>query len=218
MEKFDCWLPTWDELHENIREIAKKIKEDNYRPDIVIALSRGGFVPARVICDLLIIKDLVSVKVDHWGITATKDGKAQLRYPLNADLTGRKVLIVDDITDTGESMIISKEFVEKLNPDEIRTAAIFHIKTSKFVPDYFSKQIDWVWVMWPWNYIEDMCNIMPKVLEENNGISIKEVKKRLKERFKIDITEEDVIEILGELVVRNVAAENSEGWVRIRQD
>jgi len=215
MEKFDCWLPSWDELHENIKEIVKKIKKDNYRPDIVIALSRGGFVPARVICDLLIIKDLVSIKVDHWGVTATKDGKAHLRYPINADLSGKKVLIVDDITDTGESMIIAKEFVEKLKPEKIKTAAIFHFKHSKFVPDYYSKElVNWIWVMWPWNYIEDMCNIVPKVLDEKKGCPIKEIRKCLKERFKIDVSEEHLLEIIGELVARNIAVENGEGWVK----
>jgi len=219
MEKFDCWLPTWDELHENIKEIANKIKEDDYRPDIVIALSRGGFVPARGICDLMIIKDLVSVKVDHWGVTAAKDGKAHLRYPIDVDLTGKKVLIVDDITDTGDSMIIAKEFVKKLNPKEIRTAAIFHIKTSKFVPDYYSKElIDWVWVMWPWNYIEDMCNITPKVLDGDKGCSIKEIQKNLKERFKIDISEQEIIKIMGELVARDVVKEDGLCWIKNRTD
>jgi hypothetical protein len=218
MEKFDCWLPTWDELHEYIKQIVKKIKKDDYHPDIVIALSRGGFVPARVICDLLIIKDLVSIKVDHWGVTATKDGKAHLRYPIAVDLTGRKVLIVDDITDSGESMIIATDFVKKLNPKEVKTAAIFHIKHSKFVPDYYSKKIDWVWVMWPWNYIEDMCNIVPKVLNEKKGCSVQEIRKCLKERFKIEVSEEHLLEIIGELVARNIAIENDEGWVKNKMD
>jgi len=213
MEKFNCWLPTWGELHENIRSIANKIKEDNFRPDIIIALSRGGFVPARVICDLMIIKDLVSVKVDHWGVTAAQDGKAHLRYPIDVDLTGKKVLIVDDITDTGESMEIARDFVKKLNPEEIRTAAIFHFRHSKFVPDYYSKElVDWVWVMWPWNYIEDMCNITPKVLDESEGSSIGQIQKKLKERFKIDLTEQQIIEIMGVLVARKVAVENGIGW------
>jgi hypothetical protein len=218
MEKFDCWLPSWEELHEDIRDIVKKIKKDRYQPDMIVALSRGGFVPARVICDLMIIKDLVSIKVDHWGVTANKDGKAHLRYPIDANLSGKKVLIVDDITDTGESMVLAKEFVKKLNPKEVKTATIFHIKTSKFVPDYYSKKIDWIWVMWPWNYIEDMCNIVPKVLDENNGRSIKEIKKDLKERFKIDLSEQKIIEIMGELVVKNMAIENGEGWVKNRID
>jgi hypothetical protein len=134
------------------------------------------------------------------------------------NLTGKKVLIVDDITDTGESMIIAKEFVEKLNPKEIKTAAIFHIKTSKFVPDYYGKEIDWVWVMWPWNFIEDMCNILPKVLDENKGRSINEIKKDLKERFKINLSEQEIIEILGELASRNIAIESSEGWIKIKID
>ncbi len=219
MEKFNCWLPTWDELHEKIKDIANKIKKDNYRPDIVIALSRGGFVPARVICDLMIIKDLVSIKVDHWGVTANKDGKAHLRYPIDIDLTGKKVLIVDDITDSGESMILAKDFVKKLKPEEVKTAAIFHFRHSKFIPDYYGKElIEWVWVMWPWNYIEDMCNIMPKVLYENKGRSIKEIKKDLKERFKINLTEQKIIEIMGELVVKNIAVENGEGWIKNKMD
>ena len=216
MEKFDCWLPSWEELHEDIKEIVKKIKIDNYQPDIVIALSRGGFVPARVICDLMIIKDLVSVKVDHWGITAAKDGKAHLRYPISADLSGKKALIVDDITDTGESMKISKEFVKTLNPKEIRTVAIYHIKTSKFVPDYYSKQIDWIWVVWPWNYFEDMVNIVPKVLNENSGRSVKEIKEYLKGSFKIDVSEQEIIEIMRELVARNIAKEKGVGWIKNR--
>ena len=148
------------------------------------------------------------------GITATKDGKAHLRYPISADLSGKKTLIVDDITDTGESMMIAKEFVEKLSPQEIRTAAIFHIKTSKFVPDYYGKKIDWIWVMWPWNYFEDMCNITPKVLDENLGHSIKEIKEDLIERFKIDLPEQKIIEIMDELVSRNIAIKNGATWVK----
>ncbi len=212
MDKFDCWLPSWEELYKAIKEIVKKIKEDKYGPDIVIALSRGGFVPARIICDLMIIKDLVSIKVDHWGITATKDGKAHLRYPLNADLSGKNVLIVDDITDTGDSMKIATEFVKKLNPKEIRTATIFHIRTSKFVPDYFGREIDWVWVMWPWNYVEDMCNILPKVLDESRGCSTKEIKEHLLKQFKITLSEKEITEILNELETRTIVKKDGDGW------
>jgi hypothetical protein len=212
MDRFDCWLPSWEELYEAIKEVVKKIKKDKYQPDTVIALSRGGFVPARVICDLMIIKDLVSVKVDHWGITAAKDGKAHLRYPINADLSGKNVLIVDDITDTGESMIIAKEFTKKLNPKEIRTATIFHIRTSNFVPDYFSKEIDWIWVVWPWNYIEDLCNILPKVLDEDSRCSIKEIKEHLQNKFKITLSEQEIMEIINELAARKIVTAKSGGW------
>jgi hypothetical protein len=215
MENFECWLPSWDYLNNSCKRIAKKIKEDKFRPDLVIALSRGGFVPARSICDMLIIKDLVSIKVDHWGITASMDGKASIRYPLKVDLTGKKILVVDDITDSGESMIVSLDFLKSLNPKEIKTAAALHIKTSKFKPDYYGEEIDWKWVVFPWNYVEDMCNIVPKVLDEKKSKSLEEVRNDLKRNFKIDISGEAVDEILGELEERNIATNNGKGWVRI---
>jgi hypoxanthine phosphoribosyltransferase len=215
-DSFDCWLPSWEYLHNTCKKVVKRIKEDNFKPDVVVALSRGGFVPARNICDMLIIKDLVSIKVDHWGITATKDGKARIRYPLNADLSGKKVLVVDDITDTGESMMISLDFIKSLNPDEIRTAAALHIKTSKFVPDYYGEEIDWKWVIFPWNYVEDMCNIIPKVIDESKSKDIKKIKIDLKKNFNVDVSEEDILEILGELEERNIVITQGSGWVKTR--
>lgn len=214
MEKFDCWLPSWEELYETIKEAVRKIKQDHYHPDIVIALSRGGFVPARIICDLLIIKDLVSVKVDHWGITATRDGKAHLRYPLIADLSGKNALIVDDITDTGESMIIAEKFVQTLNPKELKTATIFHIPTSKFTPDYYGRKIEWVWVIWPWNYFEDLSNILPKALQETHSITVQEVKEALEVRFNISLTIEQISEIADDLASRHVIVKDRNGWRR----
>ncbi|MFH1229176.1 MAG: phosphoribosyltransferase [Candidatus Aenigmatarchaeota archaeon] len=213
MENFECWMPSWEYLHLACKKIAKKMKEDKFKPDIVVALSRGGFVPARTICDMLIIKDLVSIKVDHWGLTATKDGKASIRYPLNADLMGKKILVVDDITDTGDSMLVSTDFIKTLNPTEIRTATALHIKTSKFKPDYYGEEIDWKWVVFPWNYVEDMCNIIPKVLDSKPK-SEKQMKDELKNRFSLDLSEESIVEILGELEERNVATRDGKGWIK----
>jgi uncharacterized protein len=211
MDKFECWLPSWDYLHWTCKSVARKMKADGFKPDIVVALSRGGFVPARTICDMLVIKDLVSIKVDHWGITAAKDGKASIRYPLDADLSGKKVLVVDDITDTGESMAVSLDFVKSLKPKEVRTATVLHIKTSKFRPDYFGEEIDWKWVVFPWNYVEDMCNIVPKVLGDAPK-SAAQIKDDLKKEFKIDVSEEAVIEMLGELEERNAVCIMQSGW------
>jgi len=215
-DKFECWLPSWEYLHKACKKIVEKIKKDGFRPDIVIALSRGGFVPARTICDLMIVKDLVSMKVDHWGITANMDGKAKIRYPLTVDLTGKKVLVVDDITDSGESMLISVDFIKSLNPDEIRTATALHVKTSKFKPDYCGEEIEWKWTIFPWNYVEDMCNILPKVLGEKNPKNISKIKNDLEEDFKINISEEAIVEILGELEERNIVTSDKIGWIKIK--
>ena len=200
VEKFECEVMSWEHFYRLAKEVANKIKSSGYVPDMVIGLARGGWCLARVLCDFIGVKDLVSLKVEHWGITATPDGKAKLKYPFNIDLTGKKVLVVDDITDTGESMRISVDYVKTLNPSEVRTAALRHIEGSKFKPDYYAEKITWRWVIFPWNFVEDLCNLVEKVQSEVDKPSdTKLLKAKLKEYFKVNVDEETVREILAEL-------------------
>ncbi|RLG98124.1 phosphoribosyltransferase [Candidatus Bathyarchaeota archaeon] len=200
VEKFECEVMSWEHFYRLAKEVANKIKSSGYVPDMVIGLARGGWCLARVLCDFIGVKDLVSLKVEHWGITATPDGKAKLKYPFNIDLTGKKVLVVDDITDTGESMRISVDYVKTLNPSEVRTAALRHIEGSKFKPDYYAEKITWRWVIFPWNFVEDLCNLVEKVQSEVDKPSdTKLLKAKLKEYFKVDVDEETVREILAEV-------------------
>jgi hypoxanthine phosphoribosyltransferase len=202
-DKFECEVMNWELFYSLSREVAIKIVESGYEPDFVVGLARGGWVLSRVLCDFLGVKDLVSLKVEHWGITATPNGKAQIKYPFEINLTGRLVLVVDDITDTGESMRVATEYVKTLNPKEIRTAALRHITGSGVVPDYFGDEISWRWVIFPWNYVEDMCNILPKVLAL--GGSLADMKVRLKENYNIDIDEREIKKLLRELERRSKA-------------
>ncbi|TEU10005.1 phosphoribosyltransferase [Candidatus Bathyarchaeota archaeon] len=192
---------SWELFQSLARETAGKIIDSGYAPDFMVGIARGGWVLSRVLCDFLGIKDLVSLKVEHWGVTATPDGKAQLKYPFDVDLTGRRVLMVDDITDTGESMMIAVDYVRTKNPAEVRTAALRHIIGSKFTPDYYGDEITWRWVVFPWNYIEDMCNIIPKIAGE--GATLAEIREKMKANFDIDIPEDEISKILDEIKRRS---------------
>ena len=210
---FECEVMDWNLFYKLARQVAKKINGSAYKPDLIVGLARGGWVLARILCDLIGVKDLVSLKVEHWGVTATPDGKAKLKYPFKADLNGKKVLIVDDITDTGESMLVAVEYIKSLNPIEVRTAALRHITSSKFVPDYFGEEISWRWVIFPWNFTEDMCNIVPKVcarlsVSPDGDVDVTQIKNELKQFYKINTTEETIDEILQELKRRNLIQDN----------
>lgn len=196
-ESFECEIMSWDLFNELAKKVAVKMNEDNYRPDFMVGLARGGWVLSRVLCDYLCIKDLVSLKVEHWGVTATPDGTAQIKYPINMDLTGKDVVIVDDITDTGESMKVALEYIKTLNPMTLKTAALRNINGSTFTPDYFGDEIPWRWVVFPWNYVEDMCNIVPKASE--GASSVEEVQSRLQERHGVELTLEQIKEINTEV-------------------
>jgi len=196
-EKFECEVMDWDLFYELSKKTANKIIASKFKPDFMVGLARGGWVLSRVLCDFLGVKDLVSLKVEHWGVTATPDGSAQIKYPFRIELRGRRVLIVDDITDTGESMRVAKDYVETMNPLVVKTVTLRHITGSKFKPDYFGDEISWRWVVFPWNYNEDMCNIIPKAAED--GAPPEEVVRRLKANNSLDISVSEVNRILQEI-------------------
>ncbi|ADY00501.1 MAG: phosphoribosyltransferase [Vulcanisaeta sp.] len=167
-------LVSWDEIAEWARVLSMKIKDSGWLPDIVVAIARGGYAPARLICDYLGISDLISVQVVHWPSTAQAAEKAYIKYPLSVDLSGKKVLVIDDIVDTGDSIQLAKEHIERNSRNvDVRTAALQWISTvAKFKPDYWAIEVkDWVWFVYPWNITEDMTNFIKRILieESKNG-------------------------------------------------
>ncbi len=196
-DKFECEVMSWDLFHDLSKKTADKIIASGFKPDFIVGLARGGWVLSRVLCDFLGVKDLVSLKVEHWGVTATPDGSAQIKYPFRISLRGRRVLVVDDITDTGESMRVATEYVKTMNPLQVKTATLRRIDGSKFTPDYFGDEIPWRWVIFPWNYVEDMCNIVPKASAD--GAPPDEVKRRLKENNGLELSSAEIERVLREV-------------------
>jgi len=203
MKKFQCELRSWDDMWNLSKEVAKKIRNSGYRPDFIIGVTRGGWVPAMNLSDLLGIKDLLALKVEHWGITATETGKAELKFPLNIDLSGKKILLVDDLTDTGESIKLCIDHIRGLNPEEIKTATLMHKIRSKFEPDFYAERIEeWRWIIFPWNITEDLCNLIDGVMREQKVREVETIRNALKDTFDLDVGEEMIREILRELRYR----------------
>ncbi|MGD9396955.1 MAG: phosphoribosyltransferase [Candidatus Thorarchaeota archaeon] len=192
-----CYVLDFDDISNYAYQTATKIKRSGWRPDAIVGIARGGWVHARIACDLLGIKDLFSVKVDHWGVTATKDGKAKLTIPLTGDVKGKKVLVVDDITDTGESLTMAVEHVKEKGAAEVKSATLMHIAGSKFVPDYFGVEIAWAWEIWPWNFYEDLTALITKIFEGEGvkEMSTAELKKHLREYNNIVLSDDRLSKI-----------------------
>jgi hypothetical protein len=194
----------WDMFYGLAKKVADKINSSGYKPDIIVGLARGGWVLARVLCDFIGVKDLASLKVEHWGVTATPDGTAKLKHLLNVDLTEKSVLVVDDITDTGDSMRVTVEYLKTLNPSQIRTATLQHLTNSKFKADYIGEELSWVWVIFPWNFTEDMCNIIPKVcarlkMDTDGDVDLAKIKNELSQFYNIKTDEKTVKAALQEI-------------------
>ena len=212
MKKFPARLASWEEIERWAKEGAWKVLEEGWEPDVVVGLARGGWVAARLYCDYLGVRDLVSLKVEHWGVTATPDGKAKLKYGSNYNLEGKKVLIVDDISDTGESLTLAKNYVESQKPAEIRVATLLTIRGSRFKPDYYGEEIDWAWIVFPWNFVEDMINLVNNLFEEKETLTTDEIVELFKELHGLEVPKGKLEEALRMAERRKVFKFREGAW------
>ncbi|WP_297520141.1 phosphoribosyltransferase [Thermococcus sp.] len=212
MRKFPAKLASWEDIERWAREGAWKVLEEGWEPDVIVGLARGGWVAARLYCDYLGVKDLVSLKVEHWGVTATPDGKAKLKYGSNYNLEGKKVLIVDDISDTGESLTLAKNYVESRKPAEIRVATLLTIRGSRFKPDYYGEEIDWAWIVFPWNFVEDMINLVNNLFEEKETLTTDEIIELFKELHGLEVPKGKLEEALRMAERRKVFKFREGAW------
>ena len=130
----------WQEFDDETRKLAKKI---DAAPDMIVGIARGGIIPATLLAKILKVKDMQTLNMQREGtgrhITATIFG----------DVSGKHVLLVEDMIETGESLIAGKRFLEERGA-VVETCCLFIMPTSRLKPDYFLREIDTI-AEFPWN-------------------------------------------------------------------
>jgi uncharacterized protein len=189
-----CRVATWSDADRWAGTLSDRIRASGRLPGTIVALTRGGWVPARLVADRLGIHRLVSLRAQHWGVTARPSGKAELTEGLSGPVDGHDVLVIDDITDTGESLALATEHIRQAGARRLESAAFLHIAHSKFKPDYFAEEIErdhWVWVVFPWNYWEDVAALGARALAAT-GHDLEAARALLKERCRLEVSLTDL--------------------------
>jgi len=201
-DSFRCELISFREACRLSRLLARKIKDSGFQPDLIVAIGRGGYVPARMVADFLLFNDLCSMKIEHYTRAADMQKEARIKFPISVDISGKKVLIVDDVTDTGETLCLAVDYAESLNPAEVRTAVLQHKTCSAFTPDFYAQKIvKWRWIIYPWARYEDLAGFTVKVIGDRTR-DLSRIVAVFKERYEIEIGEEELLDILADLVER----------------
>lgn len=198
-EKIHCQFIDWDAIQGLTTRLAQKIKGDGYNPDIAIAIARGGYVPARLICDQLNIYNLTSMRVAHYISGAQMNQDARISSPLNVDIKGLNVLVVDDVNDTGDTLQVTLDHVHSFNPAEVRVAVLHHKTVSSIEPDYYGEKVThWQWLIYPWAVIEDLRSFMDAL--ETKPMSVEEAGDMLRRKHGINVTESILVEAYRQFV------------------
>jgi hypoxanthine phosphoribosyltransferase len=221
-EKFKCAITNWSYIYDLCRDLAYSVEASFYAPDVIVALARGGWFAGRMMCDFLGINDLISLKVEHYVGTACVGDECRIKYPIVEEMVhGKRALIVDDISDTGKSLQYSVNYVKEFGPTEAKTGALQLLFTSEFTPDYYAEYLeDWVWVVYPWNFIEDMTDLITKMMtkERRRSWDLKTIKMGLKHWYSIEPMYFDIAqpgrltEILREMERREIVHFEGSGW------
>ncbi|MEM0361135.1 MAG: phosphoribosyltransferase family protein [Sulfolobales archaeon] len=153
---------SWGEAVGMSYRLAGVVVGSGYVPDVLVAVSRGGLVPARIVSDVVGVDDVYSIKASLWGVGG-KVFDDVLLHRVELPVGGRKVLVVDDVVDSGSTLTKVVEYVKLFKPADVRTAVI-HVKpTSKYLPDYYVSKLDvWVWVIYPWTLHEVIYSTLYK--------------------------------------------------------
>ncbi|QIO22157.1 phosphoribosyltransferase [Haloarcula sp. JP-L23] len=221
-EEFPCTITNWEYIYGLCRDVADDVKAADFEPDVVVALARGGWFAGRCLCDFLGLDDLASLKVEHYVGTAQQGDEPEVRYPLaDGAVEGKDVLVVDDIADTGQSIETAAECVRDRNPNSVRTATLQLLQTSEHEPAFVGERLDeWAWVVYPWNFVEDMIELLAGVMRKSDQQVHTEddVRRLLREYHDVSHTEMEIAqpnrfdEVMAEMVRRDVAVATDDGW------
>jgi len=169
----------WDEIQRLSEEVAEMVRRSGFKPDVIVAISRGGFPPARIISDVLDVRALASISIIYYKSVGERQEKPIIVYPLNADVRGKKVLIVDDVADSGQSLMVAREHVLERGASEVRIATLHYKPWSALKPDYYVRETEF-WIVYPWERWEVVRQEAQKLREQ--GKDSEEVVRTLVEK------------------------------------
>ena len=134
-----------------VRELAQQVVDDGYEPDLVLSIARGGLGLGMGLGYALDIKNLSAINVEFYtGVDERLEMPVMLPpTPEAVDLSGLKVLIADDVADTGKTLRVVQEFCAD-HVAEARSVVIYEKPWTVVNPEYVWRRTD-RWIDFPWS-------------------------------------------------------------------
>ncbi|HSJ28591.1 MAG TPA: phosphoribosyltransferase [Acidimicrobiia bacterium] len=142
---------TWGAFGTAVRELAAKVADDGFRPDIILAIARGGLFVAGSLGYALSVKNLYVMNIEYYtGVGTRLDVPVMLPpYQDAMDLDGASILIADDVADTGNTIKVVHEHCHRRVAD-VRTAVLYEKPHSLVSCEYVWRHTD-RWINFPWS-------------------------------------------------------------------
>jgi uncharacterized protein len=144
-------IMTWDVFGKASRELAQMIADDGYEPDMILSIARGGLLIGGALGYAMAVKNTYTMNVEFYtGVDERLEVPRILPpAPDFVDLAHAKILIADDVADTGHTLKSVGMFCQG-KVGEVRTAVLYEKPHSVVKCDYVWRRTD-LWINFPWS-------------------------------------------------------------------
>jgi uncharacterized protein len=165
---------SWDDLHNLIFDLSQKIQKEEHQFDLIVAIARGGLSISHILSDFLKLP-ITSFTISSY-LDLQQKKAPEISFHIGNKLHNKRILLVDDVSDSGKTFIRGIEYLKELGAEDVKTAAIFTKPWTEFIPDFYDKETD-AWVIFPFEMRETVTSLSKKFKSE--GKTIEEIKLEL---------------------------------------
>ncbi len=176
-DKANYITPSWDQLDSLTLDIARQVKNSSFHFDLVVALAKGAWPMSRSFVGYSGVKELASLGVKFYRGVDSRLSQPEIyqELPDSVEIKGKDVLIFDDVADTGESLVFTKDYLLAKGAKSVKTAAILLKPWSVLIPDFYGETTD-AWIIFPCER-KEMIDLLGKNWKEQ-GIGETEILER----------------------------------------
>lgn len=184
------------EVYEMAYTVSKKITDFPLHFDAVVGISRGGFPPARLVCDFLNIKTLTAIQIRHYTAGAEVKEEVEITDPIDIDLEGKNVLVVDDVNDSGKTLKAAVEHIQTKEVVSVKTAVLHEKENTSLNADFVGSYLtEWKWLIYQWAVTEDLLEFLSK--DSMLSADKEQMLKHLSEKYDLDVERELLEKVLA---------------------
>lgn len=159
-------------------QLSERIVDSGFTPNVIVGIARGGWIPARILSDVLYANSLQNIRIEYYTSVGAKGKEPRITQPLTGSMKGKTMLLVDEVADTGDTLHDAVEHVKALGVADVRSAVLHYKPTSIVKPDYYMVETT-SWTVYPWENRESIISLVKLFKSEDESLTMKEIRDKL---------------------------------------
>jgi len=169
---------SWQNVYNLTLQLSERIVSSGFVPDVIVGIARGGWIPARILSDVLYASTLQNIRIEYYTDVGEKGKEPKITQPLTGSMKDKNVLLVDEVADTGDTLQHAIDHVKALGAKGVRSAVLHYKPTSIVRPDFFMVETT-SWTVYPWENRESIIALVQIFKSEDENLTMKEIRDKL---------------------------------------